>query len=220
MTMTLKDLNNIPALPAQFGPARQVAYIVPDMDAALDHWRKLGVSTFVITRNVSPLQNAFYRGEKSGPAPVSIAFGYMGDMQIELIQPHHDDPSIYKEALDRGISGVHHYAICVEDFPACYNYALDNGYEAVVDSGVDGLARMSYVENREQNIILEMIQWNDLTRPYFDAIHAMWKESEARGSDTEFKLDALTPKGAVFKALGGFIIKKLTGRVKQTRRTA
>jgi len=218
--MKLDDLKSIPTLPAQFGPARQVAYIVNDLDEALDHWRELGVSTFVIARNVSPLQNAFYRGEKSGPTLVSIAFGYLGDMQIELIQPHHDDPSIYKEALESGISGVHHYAVCVEDFPASYNFALDNGYDSVVDSGVDGLARMSYVENSDQNIILEMIQWNDLTRPYFDAIHAMWKASQDAGSDREFELASLTPKGAVIKGLGGFIFKKLTGQVKPTRRQA
>jgi len=114
--------------------------------------------------------------------------------------------------------------LSVEDFPAQYNFALDNGYEAVVDSGVDGLARMSYVENTSADIILEMIEWNDLTRPYFDAIYDMWKAAEIKGEDTEFDLNALTPKGAVLKgavlkALGGFLVKKLTGQIKPTRRT-
>ncbi len=216
--MNLEDIENIPSLPKAFGPARQVAYIVADIDAAMMHWKSLGVPAFVVTRNVSPLQNAYYRGDKSGDTPVHIGFGYVGDMQIELIEPLHDAPSIYTEAINRKISGVHHYAICVEDFPDCYSYALDNGYEAVVDSGVDGLARMSYVENEKEELILEMIQWNDLTRPYFDAIHEMCERAVEQDMDIEFELADLTPKGAVVKALGGFLVKKLTGRVKQTRR--
>ncbi|MGB0906418.1 MAG: VOC family protein [Maricaulaceae bacterium] len=218
--MKAEDITAIPELPAAFGPARQVAYIVPDIDAAMAHWKTLGVAAFLVTRDVIPLQNAFYRGEKSGKTPVNIAFGYMGDMQIELIQALDDTPSIYTEAVTRGITGVHHYAVCVENFPAQYNYALDHGYEAVVDSGIDGLARMSYIENVEAGIILEMIEWNDLTRPYFDAIREMWDAAAATGENAEFDLAALTPKGAILKSLGGFLVKKLTGRIKPTRRTA
>lgn len=218
--MTLKDLTSIPKLPTGFGPARQVAYIVPDIDAAIAHWKSLGVPAFLVTRNVVPLQNAFYRGEKSGDTPVNIAFGYHGDMQVELIEALDETPSIYVEAQERGITGVHHYAVCVEDFPRQYNYALDNGYEAVVDSGVDGLARMSYVENPKEGIILEMIQWNDLTRPYFESIRKMCDAAALRGEDQEFELAKLTPKGAIFKSLGGFLFKKLTGQIKPTRRTA
>lgn len=204
----------------QFGKARQVAYITDDLDSAMTHWESLGCGPFLITRDVSPLQNAFYRGEKAQDGNVHIAFGYYGDMQIELIQPLHSTPSIYTEAQERGITGVHHYAVCVEDFPANYNFALDNGYEAVVDSGVDGLARMSYVEHKETGIILEVIEWNDLTRPYFDAIRDMWVDAKATGENVEFELTSLAPKKAIFKALGGFLVKKLTGQIKPTRRSA
>jgi hypothetical protein len=217
--MTPTDIQNLPNLPAQFGPIKQVAYIVNDIEASIAHWRGLNVGPFLITRNVSPLQNAYYRGQKARKTPVHIAFGYIGDLQIELIEPLDNARSLYTEAKARELSGVHHYAICVEDFPEQYNFALDNGYEAVVDSGVDGLARMSYVENPTTGIILEMIEWNDLTRPYFDAIYAMWKDAEIKSEDKDFNLNALTPKGAVLKALGGFLVKKLTGQIKLTRRT-
>lgn len=216
--MTLEDLQNIPALPGRFGSARQLAYIVSNLDDAIAHWKSLGVGPFLITRNVSPLQNAYYRCKKSGETPLNIGFGYHGNMQIELIEPLHTTPSIYSEAVERQITGVHHYAVCVEDFPANYFYALDNGYEAVVDSGVDGLGRMSYVENSDTGIILEVIEWNNLTRPYFDAIRSMWEAASATGADSEFELAALTPKGAIVKGLVKFLFKKLTGQVKATRR--
>ncbi len=172
------------------------------------------------TRNVSPLQNAYYRGEKSGPANVHIAFAYHGDMQLELIEPLHKEPSIYSEATERKITGVHHYAVCVDDFPAAYELATSEGYEAVVDSGVDGLARMSYMEHADTGIILEIIEWNDLTRPYFETLADMWKEASVKGDDVEFVLADLTPKMAILFGLGRFIVKKLTGQVKTTRQSA
>jgi hypothetical protein len=47
----------------------------------------------------------------------------------------------------------------------------------------------------------------------------MWKDAEIKSEDKDFNLNALTPKGAVLKALGGFLVKKLTGQIKLTRRT-
>ena len=219
MDMKLADISKLPKLAESFGPIKQVAYIVGDIEAAMNKWREMGVAVFLVTRNVSPVQNAFYRGEKSGNTPVHIAFGYLGEMQIELIEPLDQTPSIYNEAIDRKITGVHHYAICVDDFAKEYGFCLDNGYEAVLDSGVDGLARMSYVENRTSNVILEMIEWNDLTRPYLDGIHEKWKAANILSHDVEFSLSELTPKAATFKALMRYLPRKLTGRIKSTRRT-
>jgi len=216
--MTLHDLHNIPAILDSFGPARQVAYIVSDLDVAIASWKSLGVGPFLITRNVSPLQNAYYRGQKSGATPLHIGFAYHDEMQIELIQPLHETPSIYSEALRRDLKEVHHYAVCVEDFAAHYSHALDSGYEAVVDSGVNGLARMSYVEHPDTGLILEIIEWNDLTRPYFEAIRSMWGVAREQGQDVEFDLEALTPKGAIARALVKFIFQKVTGQIKPTRR--
>ena len=48
--------------------------------------------------------------------------------------------------------------------------ALDNSFDAVIDAGMDGLARMSYVENPNTGLILEVIQWNALTKPYFEGL--------------------------------------------------
>lgn len=81
--MKIEDFSNIPTLPAAFGPARQVAYIVDNIDAAMqachDNHR---IGPFLVTRNTAPLSNAFYRGEKAREARVNIAFAYVGDMQL------------------------------------------------------------------------------------------------------------------------------------------
>ena len=219
----IEDLTNIPKLPAVFGPARQVAYVVEDIDVAMAQWHEAhGVGPFLVARNAVPLSNAYYRGQRAEKATVHLGFAYVGDMQLELIQLVGDTPSLYKEALDRGDRGVNHYAVCVEDFPVAYNWALDHGFSAVVDAGVDGLARMSYVEQvvSDRRLILEVIEWNALTRPYFTTIEKMVKSADSAKLVHEFNLADITPKFAAFTQMVKFFIKKLFGRVKQTRRPA
>ena len=83
----IADFENVPELPAIFGPAKQIAYIVDDIDAAMRQWREeYGIGPFLVTRNVTPLSNAYYRGEKAPTNHVNIAFAYIGDMQLELIE--------------------------------------------------------------------------------------------------------------------------------------
>lgn len=215
----IADFGNIPQLPAIFGPAKQVAYMVRNIDAAMQHWHnEFGVGPFLVTRNALPLSNAFYRGDKAPPARVNIAFAYVGDMQLELIELIGDTPSLYKEALDRNQTSVHHYAVCVEDFPKAYNWALDNGFDAVIDAGVDGLARMSYLENPDTGLILEVIQWNPLTKPYFEGLEKKVKSADSSQLVHEFKLADITPRGAVMVQLAKFMVMKALGRVQPTMR--
>ncbi len=215
----INDFNTIPPLPEIMGPARQIAYVVDDIDAAMQRWHEAhGVGPFLVARKQNPMSNAFYRGKKAPPSHVNIAFAYVGDMQLELIELIGDTPGLYKEALDRQHYGVHHYAVCVYDFAAAYNWALDNGFDAVVDVGVDGLARMSYVENAESGLMLEVIEWNPLTRPYFDSLEQRVRSADSRQLVHEFSLTDLTPKAAVLGQLLKFSLKKLFGKVEQTRR--
>jgi hypothetical protein len=77
---------------------------------------------------------------------------------------------------------------------------------------------MSYMEHPESGLILEVIEWNALTRPYFNGIEKKVKALDASQRVHEFKLSDLTPKFAVFSQLLKFGIKKLLGRIKPTRR--
>ena len=89
----IKDFDNIPELPAIMGPAKQIAYMVDDIDAAMQRWHDdHGVGPFLVTRNAVPLSNAFYRGEKAETTRVNIAFAYVGEMQLELIELIGDTP--------------------------------------------------------------------------------------------------------------------------------
>ena len=91
-----------------FGEMRQIAFVVPDIDAAMKYWvETLGVGPFFIKRAIE-FNNYRYRGE-SVPSPmVSIALANSGNVPIELIQQHDIRPSIYKEFLDSGRHGLQH----------------------------------------------------------------------------------------------------------------
>lgn len=219
--MNITDLQQLPEIPPIFGPAKQVAYVVDDIDTAIEWWQtRHDVGSFLVTRSAAPLTNAFYRGKPAERSRVHIGFAYVGEMQLELIQLIGNTPGLYKEARDRGLDRVHHYAVLVDDFPAAYNWALDNGFDAVIDAGVDGLARMSYCENPDSGLILEIIESNRLTRPYFDGIEKRVHALDETMPIHEFELEELTPKLGVFVQLALFGLKKLFGRIEPTRRKA
>ena len=215
--MNKSDFENLPSLPEFFGSIQQVSYVVTDIDQAMRHWQEnYRVGPFLIARNQVPLKNAYYRGAKSQEVAVNIAFAYIDGMQLELTELIGNTPSLYQEALDANHKGVHHYAVCVEDFAPVYNLAKENGFKPVVDSGIDGLARMSYMENDAKNLILEVIEWNELTKPYFDEIAARCMAIECAATNQEFNLSELGSAWAVVRKLGFFLVNKLTGRVVRT----
>ena len=64
----------------------QIGYVVPKLDAGLAHLNaKLGAPRFMVFREIL-VENGWFRG---GPAVInhSMAFGYVGDVQFEVIEP-------------------------------------------------------------------------------------------------------------------------------------
>ena len=176
-----------------FGPARQTAYIVPDIEAAIEEWgRQMNLGPFALCREIAPLTGSRFRGEPSGDIVMNVAFAYIDALQLELIEQVNDTPSMYREAVEKRGYGHHHYGFCVEDFDAAYDRAVPADYEAVVDAGVKGIARMSYIESRTiPGLVCEVIEWNDLTRPYFDGIRSFIEGADDSQLVHELDLAAL-----------------------------
>ncbi|MGE0822761.1 MAG: VOC family protein [Candidatus Binatia bacterium] len=91
-----------------FGEMRQIAFVVRDLDQALRYWTEtLGVGPFFLFRKFIP-DNYRYRGEPA-PAPhLTLALGFSGGVQVELIQQHDDHPSAYRDFLLSGREGCQH----------------------------------------------------------------------------------------------------------------
>jgi catechol 2,3-dioxygenase-like lactoylglutathione lyase family enzyme len=123
---------------------RQLAYVVRDMDAALKYWTEvMKVGPFFMFEHC-PLDNQRYRGQPAN-ADVNLALGNSGALQIELIYQNNDAPSVYKEFLDAGREGVHHFGMMPADYAAtCAQYeAL--GHEAAFQCDIGG-AELTYYD--------------------------------------------------------------------------
>lgn len=96
-----------------FGNVRQNGYVVRDIRAAMRHWTEtLGVGPFFYVK-AAPIENFHYMGKPSG-CRCAIALANSGDLQIELIEPLNDEPSMYRDFLAAGREGLQHVAYWTE----------------------------------------------------------------------------------------------------------
>jgi hypothetical protein len=150
------------------GAVRQNGYVVRDLDHAIQQWINAGVGPWFTLRNTE--QSAmFFRGERSDPV-LSIAWSNSGDLQIELIQPHGDRPSVYREFLDAGHEGIHHVAFWAEDFDEVMEHAARAGWTVVQSGDGGGTARFAYLDLGVGGTIVEIMELTAGTRGMNDQI--------------------------------------------------
>ncbi len=149
-----------PVLP---GPIRKNAYIVTDLDAAIEPWLSIGVGPWFVMRSLEQ-SGSEYRGRPTAPV-VSIAFANSGELQIELIQQHDDSPSIFREFLGGGGTGFHHVAFWCDDFDAAMAAGGGAGWEVAHRGNAGGVARFAYFDaGGFSSTVIEVMELNDATR--------------------------------------------------------
>jgi len=116
-----------------FGPVDnsiiQIAYSVADIEEEMRRYSELlrVGPWFLIGPFVPP--KGVYRGTPT-KMRVSLALAYSGDLMIELIQQHDQEPSVFQETLKaRGAHGFHHWAIGARDFEKTTAQYRSRGYE-------------------------------------------------------------------------------------------
>ncbi len=143
------------------GAIRQNAYVVPDLEAAIDGWLALGIGPW-IKLPVVPYATT-YRGAIVHPELLT-AFANSGDLQIELIQQLDSGPSIYREFLDAGLTGFHHLAWWADDFDGFTAAASAAGWSAIYGGEAGGIARFAYFDNPYgSSTCIEVMELNDAT---------------------------------------------------------
>ncbi|MXP30240.1 VOC family protein [Parerythrobacter jejuensis] len=122
-------------------PVRQLAYFVPDIEAAARvHADQFGSGPFFIARHIE-LSTSEHRGVPQ-PLDHSSAYGQWGAVMVEFVQQHNSDPSAFHDLfpLGTGRYGLHHMALFVADLPAAIAEFAENGQDlaqyAVTTSGV------------------------------------------------------------------------------------
>jgi hypothetical protein len=127
------------------GQIRQLGYVVPDIEAAMDYWsRTLGVGPWFYNPKV-PIRNYRYRGESHAPHN-SVALANSGFVQVELIQTRNDVPSMYRDFLRAGRTGLQHVAYWTSDYDADLERLQRQGFEPVMSGEVGERGRFIYFD--------------------------------------------------------------------------
>ncbi|HWL43958.1 MAG TPA: VOC family protein [Ilumatobacter sp.] len=123
----------------------QMAYICPDIEAAIDHWvGELGIGPWFLLDDFTGV-DPVYRGAPC-EAHVKLAMSFAGHMQVELIQPKDDHPSVYREAADARGWGFHHYGFATSDFDTDLADYTNRGYDVAFQCGVPTGGSVAYLD--------------------------------------------------------------------------
>lgn len=159
------------------GTIRQLAYVVEDMDKALDYWLKtLGAGPFFMLEH-APLENQRYYGQPSN-ADISVALGNSGDLQIELIVQHNEVASVYRDFLAAARVGVHHVGLMPRDYQAACQQYIDSGHQPAFELTLGGAPAVYFDALHTVGHYIELWDNNDLFKDMFLMI-----EEAAKGWD-------------------------------------
>jgi Glyoxalase/Bleomycin resistance protein/Dioxygenase superfamily len=123
----------------------QMAYIVEDIRAAIAYWtEELHVGPWFLLDSFTG-RHPVYRGEPSR-AEVSIAMSFAGHMNIELIQPKDDHPSVYRETLEQRGYGFHHFGVCTDDIETAIADLEAKGLTLAFRAGVGSGGDVAYMD--------------------------------------------------------------------------
>jgi hypothetical protein len=156
----------------------QMCWIVPDLEAAIDHWvTTTGAGPFFVFDDVH-FADSHYRGTPMDIAPHRAAIGQSGEMQIELICPIGDAPGIWRDVVPPGGSGLHHAGLYCDDYDGQLAAYRASGAKLAFEGLMMG-AKTCYLDTvRQLGFMVELITAN----PVADQVFGMFK-SAARDWD-------------------------------------
>lgn len=124
----------------------QMAYVVQDLDAAIAYWiRDLKVGPWFRLDRFDGGPDAAHRGG-GYTATVDLAMAFAGHMQIELIQPNDEEPSVYREMIDATGYGFHHFGVASDDVEADIAELEAKGYELAFKASVPTGGHVAYMD--------------------------------------------------------------------------
>ena len=139
-----------------YGPIRQIAYIVEDLDAAIRHWTAFaGIGPWTVYKNTS--MRGHCRGADT-TVKMNVGLSYQGEVQIELIQVTSRTPSPYQDPGGHSLIGMHHIAWLSHDIDADVASAKQRGMVPAFEAS-NGVVRVAYMESAaEPGLLLEFIE--------------------------------------------------------------
>lgn len=147
----------IPGPLKTLGDVIQLAYFPTNFDAAMKYWiETIGVGPFFVLNDVR-LIDMKYKGQPTD-APFTMAIGYWGDIQIELIKSDSVAPSLYTgeyAVRDR----LHHVCVFVDSIAEARRACAAAGAEVIVEGKVGEDGEVIYVDpGQGPGFVIEYLQ--------------------------------------------------------------
>jgi methylmalonyl-CoA/ethylmalonyl-CoA epimerase len=140
-----------------FSRLLQVGVVVKDLDQTIERLAALGVGPFT-PKNPPPDVKEDFRGKPFIPREaVDIKAAWLGNVELELIQPLKGD-SPHKEYLDQKGEGIQHLAFAVSDLSKEVNKLTERGCEVLLRSPRKDGGGIAYVDLKVGGIIVELVQ--------------------------------------------------------------
>lgn len=110
----------------------QLGFLVNDIEKTKVEWAGfLGVEVpETINSGEFEITQTEYMGEKIPKAKCSMCFFYLGNLQMELIQPN-EEKSCWKDHLERFGEGIHHIAFKAKGMDQCLKKFEEKGMDPV-----------------------------------------------------------------------------------------
>jgi hypothetical protein len=161
---------------SHFGQIMQHGYVVHDVEKAATEWAtRVGVGPFYVFEHMV-MEQSFH--DQRVEVHTRLAFGYWGDIQIELIQPLNAVETLYTQGLRDAPGKLHHVATIVTDLPGLLASRSLAGHVVQAGTMPTGLKFAYLNEYLPGHCHLELIQAPESALAGFaamKAISAQWK---------------------------------------------
>lgn len=154
-----------------FGPVTQLGFVTRDIRKSMQFYlSQLGVGPWFLEENANH-HGVLYRGAPSR-GRYAIALANWKDLQLELIQPLDDEPSVYREWLDNNPANevMHHVSTWPENYSECVAKAEGLGFEFVLQGGNarGGFCYLEHPANR--GALIELNELSAARKRIWDAV--------------------------------------------------
>ena len=162
------------------GSYTQIAYVVKNVEEAAANWTKVsGAGPWFILEPET--KNTIYRGQPSNSS-YRLGLTFLGGTYIELIQPTDNEPSIFKEILDKRGEGFHHIspqlsALKGATFDERCREMESRGLKLAMNNEVVNMGRAAYYDALGSiNGFIEVFEAGEAYGmvPYIADLHLAW----------------------------------------------
>jgi catechol 2,3-dioxygenase-like lactoylglutathione lyase family enzyme len=191
-------------LPTFLGDRIQLAFVVSNLNDALKFWTEtLRVGPFVVIENSVAGRTVIHRGERTS-MNTTLAFSYLGDIQIELVCPEDAHPSPFNDFLNSGRQGLQHIAFWPKNFEEAREELESHEFvEACSMYLPDGSRNVCYYDApSEIGLMIEIVPLTAERSAYFGRIQKLARDWDGARPVRRFKSreDFLASEEGVTKA--------------------